>query len=159
MLTQNPSLRDLLWNDVESVAQNMEKPWLVVRDFHDYGSQNERRSFSPNRNSRRTHKFLDKVNNCNLLDLGSTGPRLTWRNNRQGLANTMEGLDRAMCNKDKRTMFPEATAQALPRTYSDHSPLIVHTQGMHSLHPYRRPFRFEAAWMSHLGLLDVINSS
>ncbi|KAL7162143.1 hypothetical protein ACSBR2_042591 [Camellia fascicularis] len=110
----------------------MEKPWLVAGDFNDYGSQNERRSFSLNHTSRRTQKFLDRVNNCNLLDLGSTGPRLTWTNNRQGLANIMERLDRAMCNEDWRTMFPEATIQVIPRTYSDHSPLIVHTQDMNN---------------------------
>lgn len=73
----NPSLRDTLWDDLESVAQNMEKPWLVASDFNDYGSQHKRRSFSTNHNSRRTQKFLDRVNNCKLLDLGSTGPKLT----------------------------------------------------------------------------------
>ncbi|KAF5934116.1 hypothetical protein HYC85_030287 [Camellia sinensis] len=44
----------------------------------------------------------------------------------------MERLDRAMCNSDWRTMLPEATVRVLPRAYSDHSPLIVYTQGMHS---------------------------
>ncbi|KAI8029071.1 hypothetical protein LOK49_LG01G03937 [Camellia lanceoleosa] len=34
----NPSLRDTLWNDLEFVAHNMEKPWLVTGDFNDYGS-------------------------------------------------------------------------------------------------------------------------
>ncbi|XP_028078004.1 uncharacterized protein LOC114279914 [Camellia sinensis] len=108
----------------------MEKSWLVAGDFNDYGSQNDIRSFSTNHNPRRSQKFLDRANNCNLLDFDSTGPKLTWINNRQGLANTMERLDRAMCNEDWRTMFSEAIVQVLPRTYSDHSPLIVHTQGI-----------------------------
>ncbi|XP_028113017.1 uncharacterized protein LOC114311151 [Camellia sinensis] len=43
----------------------------------------------------------------------------------------MERLDRALSNPEWRTMFPEAT----------------------------RPFRFEAAWISHPGFLDIINSS
>ncbi|KAL7173403.1 hypothetical protein ACSBR2_032795 [Camellia fascicularis] len=71
----------------------------------------------------------------------------------------MERLDRAIYNEDWRTLFPEATVQVLPRTYSDHSPLVVHTQGMHPLNPLSRPFRFEAAWMSHPGLSDIIQTS
>ncbi|XP_028117861.1 uncharacterized protein LOC114315447 [Camellia sinensis] len=71
----------------------------------------------------------------------------------------MERLDRALCNTEWRTMFSEATVRVLPRTYSDHSPLIVYTQCMHNLNPLNRPFRFEAAWMTHLGLIDVIKYS
>ncbi|KAI7994532.1 putative membrane-associated kinase regulator 2 [Camellia lanceoleosa] len=107
---------------------NVEQPWLVAGDFNDYASQHEKRSFSLSQNTRRTQKFLDHVNNCNLIDLGSFGPRMTWTNNRQGLANTMERLDRAMCNTEWRTIFPEATVKVLHRTYSDHSPLVVCTQ-------------------------------
>ncbi|KAL7221500.1 hypothetical protein ACSBR1_023452 [Camellia fascicularis] len=134
-------------------------PWFVAGDFNDYANQMEKRSFSLNNNTGRVQKFLDRVNNCNLIDLGSFGPRLTWTNNRLGLANTMDRLDRAMCNKDWRILFPEATVQVLSRTYSYHSPLMVHTQGMHPLNPLNRPFRFEATWMSHPGLIDIIQTS
>ena len=71
----------------------------------------------------------------------------------------MERLNRVMCNADWRTLYPEASVKVLPRAYSDHSPLIVYAEDMHSLNPSNRPFRFEATWMSHTGLLDVINSS
>ncbi|CAL5362434.1 unnamed protein product [Camellia sinensis] len=155
----NPTLRDQMWHDLTAVATNMKKPWLVAGDFNDYANQGERRSYSANQNSRRTQKFIDRINSCNLIDLGSTGPRMTWTNNRKGLANTMERLDRAMCNAEWRTMFPEATVRVLPRTYLDHSPLVVYTQGMHSFNPHNRPFRFEAAWMSHPGLIEVVKSS
>ncbi|CAL5396480.1 unnamed protein product [Camellia sinensis] len=54
---------------------------------------------------------------------------MTWTNNRHGLANTTERLDRAMCNVAWRTLYPEATVKVLPRIYSNHSPLIVYTEG------------------------------
>ncbi|KAL7206721.1 hypothetical protein ACSBR2_019436 [Camellia fascicularis] len=114
----------------------MSKPWLVAGDFNDYANQGERRSFTTTTTSARTQKFLERINNCNLIDLGSSGPKMTWTNNRQ-----------------------EATVRVLPRTYSDHSLLLVYTQGMHILNPTQRPFRFEATWMSHSGLIDIINSS
>ncbi|XP_028055175.1 uncharacterized protein LOC114259367 [Camellia sinensis] len=124
----NPNLREQLWQDLEDVVDTMQQPWLVAGDFNDYANQRERRSFSTNHNTSRTQKFLDQVNRCNLIDLGSSGPRMMWTNNRQGLANTMERLDRALCNAEWRTMFPDAIVRVLPRTYSDHSPLIVYTQ-------------------------------
>ncbi|KAI7985906.1 hypothetical protein LOK49_LG14G02233 [Camellia lanceoleosa] len=40
----NPSLKDTMWDDLESVAQNMKKRWMVAGDFNDYGSQNERKT-------------------------------------------------------------------------------------------------------------------
>ncbi|XP_028120068.1 uncharacterized protein LOC114317531 [Camellia sinensis] len=100
---------------------------------------------------------LDEV--ADSMDKSCSGPRMTWTNNRQGLANTVERLDGVLCNEDWRTMFPEATVKVLPRTYSDHFPLVVFTQGMHSLNPLNRPFRFEAAWMSHFDLPNIITFS
>ncbi|KAL7211485.1 hypothetical protein ACSBR2_014368 [Camellia fascicularis] len=76
----------------------MEKPWLVAGDFNDFTNQNERRSYALNYNHSRAQKFTERINNYNLIDLGSVGPRLTWTNNRKGLANTMERLDRAISN-------------------------------------------------------------
>ncbi|KAL7170539.1 hypothetical protein ACSBR2_035417 [Camellia fascicularis] len=137
----------------------MEKPWLVTRDFNDYINHTERRSFSPHYNHNRSQKFAERINNCNLIDLGCVGPRFTWTNNRHRLANTMERLDRAMSNDKWRALFPKGTVRTLPRTYSDHSPLIVLTQGMHSHNPTSRPFRFEAAWLCHPSFSDVVKKS
>ncbi|KAL7190541.1 hypothetical protein ACSBR2_022760 [Camellia fascicularis] len=61
----------------------MDKPWLVVGDFNDYASQGERRNFTPSQSSAKTQNFLERINNCNLIDLGSSGPKITWTSNRQ----------------------------------------------------------------------------
>ncbi|KAL7183941.1 hypothetical protein ACSBR2_026167 [Camellia fascicularis] len=71
----------------------------------------------------------------------------------------MERLDRAMSNDQWRALFPEGTMRTLPRTYSDHSPLVIYTQSMHSPNPQNRPFRFEAAWLSHPNFSEVVNDS
>ncbi|KAL7202712.1 hypothetical protein ACSBR1_034226 [Camellia fascicularis] len=70
----------------------MSKTWLVARDFNDYGNQDEKISFFTSQNTTRTQKFMDKVDKCNLIDLGNTRPRMTCTNNMQGTANTMERL-------------------------------------------------------------------
>lgn len=155
----NASQREELWDNLEETANSTERPWLVAGDFNDFTNSSERRSFSTNYNHNRAQKFTERINNCNLIDLGSVSPGLTWSNNRRGLANTMERLDRAMSNDKWRALFPEGTVRTLPRTYSDHSSLIVLTQGMHPSNPKNRPFRFEAAWLCHPSFSDVVLQS
>ncbi|KAL7236108.1 hypothetical protein ACSBR1_019391 [Camellia fascicularis] len=155
----NPTVRDSLWEDLEDTTASMNKAWLVVGDFNDYANLSERRSFSPSPNLTRTQRFTERVNNCNLLDLGSVGPRFTWTNNKQGMASTIERLDRAMSNEQWRALFPEGIVRTLPRTYSDHSPLVVYTQCMHPSNPQNRPFRFETAWLCHPNFIDVVQKS
>ncbi|KAI8028051.1 hypothetical protein LOK49_LG02G03698 [Camellia lanceoleosa] len=103
----NPRIRQALWEDLEDTAGSMSKPWLLAGDFNEIGGQNERRSFSQNTHQSRNWKFTGNINRCGLTDLGCTGPKFTWTNNRKGMANTMERLDRALCNEDWRTMYPE----------------------------------------------------
>ncbi|XP_028092237.1 uncharacterized protein LOC114292475 [Camellia sinensis] len=80
----NIRMREELWNGLEDIAQNIQEPWLVAGDFNDYSSSEEKK----------------KLPSC-------VGPRLTWTNNRKGWANTMVRLDRALCNTEWRTLFPE----------------------------------------------------
>lgn len=155
----NPLSRETLWENLEDTASHMNKPWLVMGDFNDYAYQNERKSFSHSQNQNRTQRFRERINNCNLIDLGSVGPRFTWTNNRQGMANIMQRLDRALCNDQWQALFPEGTVRTLPRTYSDHSPLVVYTQCMHSPTTHNGPFCFEAAWMCHPSFFDVVHKS
>ncbi|KAI8025068.1 hypothetical protein LOK49_LG02G01027 [Camellia lanceoleosa] len=117
-----------LWEELERTTNTMTQPWLVTRDFNDFTDLSERKSFSLNHSFTKSQRFRDRINKCNLIDLGSVGPRLTWTNNRQGLANTMERLDKAISNDQWQALFPEGTVKTLPRTYSDHSPLVVFTQ-------------------------------
>ncbi|KAL7200213.1 hypothetical protein ACSBR1_032183 [Camellia fascicularis] len=155
----NPNIRQNLWNDLENISSSMIRPWLIAGDFNDIMGQTERRSYSQNNQNYRCKKFSDNVNHCGLMDIGCSGPKFTWSNNRQGMANTMERLDRALCNAEWRTAFPKGAARNIPRTYSDHSPIMVHTEGITKLSPVNRPFHFEAAWLSHRTYKDIVKSS
>ncbi|KAI8011095.1 hypothetical protein LOK49_LG06G02954 [Camellia lanceoleosa] len=70
--SHNPVMRDHLWDDLEDVAETMDMPWLVMGDFNDFATQGERRSFNPRTTTVRNQKFLDRVNNCNLINLRSS---------------------------------------------------------------------------------------
>ena len=109
------------------VADFYNMPWLVAVDFNDYADSSEKRSFGETLENSRMQKFITNINQCNLIDLGCNGPRLTWTNNREGMANTLVRLDKALANEGWRVKFPEASVSNLPRTSSDHCPMLVNT--------------------------------
>ncbi|XP_028117920.1 uncharacterized protein LOC114315507 [Camellia sinensis] len=132
----NNNKREELWEYLEAILQNMTDPWLVAGDFNDFSTSNEKRSF-----------------------IGCSGPRLTWSNNQKGWANTMVRLDRAMCNTEWRTSFPDGAVHNLPHTYSDHSPMMVFTQGMSPFNPTCKLFKFLIAWITHDDFKSVVTKS
>ncbi|KAL7253115.1 hypothetical protein ACSBR1_007602 [Camellia fascicularis] len=158
-VSPNPRSRDALWNNLESMADNISEPWLVANDFNDFVNLNEKHSFSTNQDQARTRKFQARLNRCKLIDLGCSGPRLTWSNGRQGMANTLEKLDRAVCTTEWRLQFQEGAVRNLPRTYSDHAPMIIYTKGMQHSNPILRPFRMEAAWFVNPDFKNLVKHS
>ncbi|KAL7173821.1 hypothetical protein ACSBR2_033143 [Camellia fascicularis] len=132
---------------------------LLVWNCRGVGNKNEKRSFSTVQDHTKARKFQARLNRCKLMDLGCSGPRLTWTNGRQGLANTLERLYRAVCNTEWRLQFQEGEVRNLPRTYSDHSPLIVYTEGIINPIPLFRPFRMEAAWFTNPSFRSLVEES
>lgn len=158
-MSPNPRNREIIWNELESMADNIDRPWAVAGDLNDIASSNERKSASSEHDSSRVRLFAERINKCKLIDLGCSGPKFTWTNNRKGLANIQKRLDRGLCNSHWRALFPEGMIQNLPRTYSDHSPFIIHVLGRPRPSFSRRPFRFEAAWLLDNSFCDLVNAS
>ncbi|KAI8012610.1 hypothetical protein LOK49_LG06G00968 [Camellia lanceoleosa] len=100
----NSAKRDDLWAQLETIAQHIEEPWLVARDFNDFTAPTNKRSFHTSQQQhlsqeqRRSRKFTERIDSCKLIDLGCTGPQMTWSNNRKNRANTIVRLDKALCN-------------------------------------------------------------
>ncbi|TXG67121.1 hypothetical protein EZV62_008396 [Acer yangbiense] len=51
------------------------------------------------------HRLKEVVEECNLVDLGFLGPRLTWNNKREGKNNIQERLDMFLANESWRDQF------------------------------------------------------
>lgn len=73
--------------------------------------------------------FRERMDLCSLSDLGAVGPNFTWWGPMANNQRIRVRLDRAMASLDWRMMFAEANVTVLPRTDSDHLPLLLRTKG------------------------------
>lgn len=138
----HPQFRRFLWDDLASVAPCPAHPWLLAGDFNVILSSDERRGGSP-RNTNGCKLFRSFIHNHDLIDLGYTGHRFTWRR-----GTLMERLDRAICNPAFSNHFNNSSVIHLPKVLSDHRPILI-TLTRHQGARTSGHFKFMASWLSH----------
>ena len=153
-----PSAREGLWDYLLNLSKSISLPWLVAGDLNEVTEGSKKIRGKPI-SLRRCQQFLDCIDKCGLMDLGFSGPSFTWSNMRKGRGVIKERLDRALCNQAWRMHFTEAWVRHLPRTCSDHHPILIHVTAETNLVGTNRPFRFEAAWLTHDQFKDVLRAN
>ncbi|TXG73106.1 hypothetical protein EZV62_001685 [Acer yangbiense] len=91
--------RKYSWSLLRRLRDTDNLPWVYGGDFNELLSLNDKVGGS------------DKnvlVDECNLYDLGFSGPKLTWNNKRDGKHNIQERLDRFLANSGWRDHFKDA---------------------------------------------------
>lgn len=109
----------------------------------------------PNRNH--MANFNNVLNDCSLLNLGHNGPRLTWTNKRDSRL-VMKWLDRALCNLSWKLLFEETKVVHLPRTSSNHYPILINTLPSPP-YPCNRPFHLETMWFNDPSFPNVVKDA
>lgn len=144
-----------LWAELEKISASCQGPWLVADDLNDIKCKEEQRG-GVEPAPQKCKRFQENMDKCKLIDLGSEGPRFTWRGPVVGYAMRLfKRLDRALCNAAWKSSFGEAKVIVGPRIQSDHHPLVIKLEaGTNRIG--ERPFRFEAAWLTHEGFKDVV---
>ncbi|XP_057444827.1 uncharacterized protein LOC130737074 [Lotus japonicus] len=132
-----------LWSQILAIHDNMNDPWCLLGDFNATLHDHERVG-STNTSPRGSLEFRETVNQCGLIDAGYVGNPFTWKKGR-----LQERLDRVLCNLAWRLKFPAGTVYHLHCLKSDHSPLLLKLDVNQRHDPSRRPFRFQAAWLTH----------
>ncbi|PNX75251.1 ribonuclease H, partial [Trifolium pratense] len=143
----NEDNRKTMWDDLRIIANNMREAWLLAGDFNDIACMEEKRG-GVSASLRRCNKFSERINACNLMDMGAMGPKFTWRGPiYHGGQRIYERLDRALCNEKWRTNFPDGSVKVLTRVaFSDHHPLLISPLDDTYIRAPRQ-FRFESAWL------------
>lgn len=118
----------VLRDNLRCIYDHYKGPWLLVGDFNEIISSSEKfdgRIINLNR----SNQFLQCLNYCQLIDLGFKGSRYTWTNKRKCGFTIRERFDRCMTNFEWNTLFPNSLVNHLPRTHSDHCPLLLNLLG------------------------------
>ncbi|PWA44555.1 hypothetical protein CTI12_AA523610 [Artemisia annua] len=140
--------RQELWNNLSTFSESLKMPWLLVGDFNETTTLDERHDGTQDM-QRRCDKFKNWIENTSLIDLGYSGAKFTWTRGKTVETRKAARLDRGLCNLTWRTRFPEAAVKHLPAINSDHSPLFIKTNGLVPPPRGHKPFRFLSAWLTH----------
>ena len=89
--------RRLLWDNLSKVAELHALPWIITGDFNEVLLGEDKFGGRPISISRAIN-FQECLNTCGMINLGFSGPRLTWTN-RQPLPHLVqERIDRVFVN-------------------------------------------------------------
>ncbi|KAL0378750.1 UNVERIFIED_CONTAM: hypothetical protein Sradi_3180500 [Sesamum radiatum] len=149
--------RILGWSLLRRLAHQSVRPWVCAGDFNEVLAQHEKQGSLP-RAHWQMRDFRKCLDDCGFQDMGLTGEKFTWCNQRIAPHTVRARLDRACCNSRALELFPLASVSAEAVSCSDHYPIWVGLEGEISRAPIRKKcrFRFEAAWASAPDCRDVI---
>jgi hypothetical protein len=95
----NPVKCSESWDLLRVLKNFQPSAWLCAGDFNEILEQAEKDGAALRRNSQ-INNFRMALEDCDLSDLGFSGPRYTWCNNRSDGNFTQERLDRAVANRE-----------------------------------------------------------
>jgi hypothetical protein len=90
-----PNKRDkrAFWDSFASIGEGFEASWLCISDFNSVVDQIEKSGGKPV--DRSSHcPFRNFIDHFGMIDVGFVGNPFTWSNNKQGLENIKEILDK-----------------------------------------------------------------
>ncbi|GMJ13334.1 hypothetical protein HRI_005002600 [Hibiscus trionum] len=138
----------LLWEEIRSQKIVSCVCWFLGGDFNAIRKLSERRSVS---NSKACIKeFNSFIDDCKFFDLPLIGIKYTW----YGPNNKRSRIDRIMVEEDWLFNNSDAHLKALPRTVSDHIPLLM---TLEKIDWGPRPFKFINAWTNQEGYASIVN--
>ncbi|XP_020206760.1 uncharacterized protein LOC109791822 [Cajanus cajan] len=140
-----------LWRDIRRIAMEIKGAWCLLGDFNAVLQDGERHGGKQRAINKGDAAFRKLVKECDLIDMGFQGSPFAWKR-----GNLYERLDRVLINLDWQVIFPHANVLHLHPLKSNHCPIMLKLGGMMNSRNHRRPFRFEAAWLTHPELPKVV---
>ncbi|XP_061344063.1 uncharacterized protein LOC133290032 [Gastrolobium bilobum] len=145
--------RQVLWERLELISQEMVGPWIVLGDFNSVQKGCEKVG-GKEASLISMNEMNSCLMNCELEDIGFKGPNFTWK---RGILQ--ERLDRACANEAWVLNWPNRFVTHLPFLNSDRRPILLAYDEVHKADARERPFKFLASWMTVDGFEDVVRSS
>jgi exonuclease III len=145
------------WDLLRTLSQDNSLLWCVMGDFNDILSNEDKRG-RVDHPSWRIQGFREAVQDSGLIDMPLHGYSYTWLRSRGEHDVVEERLDRAMATQSWLDLFPNSQLFNTVADRSDHSPIILKLLEQEN-NSYRRPFRFENAWLEEERLHEVVTTA
>lgn len=148
---QDHNKKDILWRELTNIINLSNTLSIVLGDFNEVRTGSERKG--SNFDARGALKFNEFISNSGLCDLPLGGKRFTRMDN---IGSKLSKLDRILVSKDYIDRWPNSYVLALPREFSDHSPLLL-SNSFADYGPI--PFKFYNTWLSDKEFGTLVDSS
>nr|GEY34903.1 RNA-directed DNA polymerase, eukaryota [Tanacetum cinerariifolium] len=148
---QQVSSKLMLWTYISNLLNHWNGEVIIMGDFNEVRSSNERSGSCFNPYSSR--RFNDFVNNSGLVDIRLEGYAFTWSH---PSGSKMSKLDRFLISDGIYNSFPFITAICLDRHLSDHCPILLQEVRM-DFGPI--PFRIFHSWFYLSGFDNMIQTT
>ncbi|CAN1172032.1 Putative ribonuclease H protein At1g65750 [Linum perenne] len=136
---------------------NLNGPIVIGGDFNCITNRSEKEGGNPP-NPRALADFLAFILDLQLIDVGFTGPIVTWSNKKKIPADVIScRLDRFLISPQWLDAWPETAVNHINTSSSDH--LAIHLQCTPRESPTRRLFRFDARWINNDEVRNIILNS
>ncbi|KAL2923754.1 Trigger factor [Bienertia sinuspersici] len=132
--------REEVWEALNEKLTRCQGPLIILGDFNQVEVADQKSGgfdYLPG-----AKKFTEWRIGNGLTELPSHGPSFTWCNNRRGGELIYEQLDRAYCNKDWRSLFPDAVVINDEILVSNHGAILLESSPNRT--KWKRPYKIEA---------------
>ncbi|GJU93005.1 RNA-directed DNA polymerase, eukaryota [Tanacetum coccineum] len=148
---QPPSHKRVLWDYILTLIARWNGETIVMGDFNEVRSKEERLGSIYNHSSSR--HFNQFITSSGLVDVNLEGYSFTWSH---PSATKMSKLDRFLVSEGIISLFPSITALCLDRHLSDHRPILLR-EIITDYGP--TPFRFYHSWFKWDGFDAMVEQA
>ncbi|XP_021974931.1 uncharacterized protein LOC110870041 [Helianthus annuus] len=145
---QSIQAKKVLWDNLLLLINSKDGMWVVGGDFNAVRSREERRNCFYK--AACADNFNSFIFESGLVEYNMRGGAFTWRSDN---GKKKSKLDRFLVNSEFFNSWPEAELRALPKLWSDHSPLVLSSSVVKF---GARPFLFFNSWLSKEGFKEVV---
>lgn len=117
-------LKEDFWTNLSQVGERFGGPLVILGDYNIVLDQSEKQR-GRLVGSSSTNGMYQMVLTHGLVDSGYVGSSFTWCNGSRGSRCIKERLDKGFANTAWSTLFPCALVYHLPRTSSNHCPILL----------------------------------
>ncbi|OMO99897.1 Endonuclease/exonuclease/phosphatase [Corchorus capsularis] len=146
------SERKILFQELVEIISPLNLPCCIGGVFNVVRSPEEK--IRVTLNSIALSDFSDFIENLNFADLPLEGEKYTWCSKREN--PSFSRLDRFLLTSDYLERYPLISQKDLPRSLSDHNPVILFVDDK-NWGP--KPFRFFNHWLFEKGFQNVVVDS